>query len=381
MYRVGGDEFLVVLPGVDLPEGVAVAERLRQAVAETKPAGLEVTISLGVGRRLRRRGQPRGPARRRRPGAVRGQGRGPQRGPRRRPRRPRAAARGARRSRRLAPRAQAADPPGAGVHSPAPMDYPVENFTAEERAAPRARISPIWTRPVFALVNLPETVKGALFARYSRYGGTLRRLFLDEFADDLPSGAGADLRRRGGTARGAALRADLPGLRRRLGGPARRGARGLRVGLERDDQGAAAAAAGRLPGAVDALHRLRRADGRRRRLPLLARSGARPGVRARDGRAVLHLCLRAAAGGGLGRDRFPRADGEPEAAHRRSIRAKALDLLRGLLPAASLSHMGMFATGQTYEQLVLHLLASPLPEARFYGDQILGSSRRWCRAS
>ena len=37
-------------------------------------------------------------------------------------------------------------------------------------------------------------------------------------------------------------------------------------------------------------------------------------------------------------DRFPRADGEPEAAHRRSIRAKALDLLRGLLPASSLSH-------------------------------------------
>jgi len=40
---------------------------------------------------------------------------------------------------------------------------------------------------VFALVNLPETVKGALFARYSRYPGTLRRLFLDEFADSLPA--------------------------------------------------------------------------------------------------------------------------------------------------------------------------------------------------
>ena len=43
-------------------------------------------------------------------------------------------------------------------------------------------------------------------------------------------------------------------------------------------------------------------------------------------------------------ERFPRPDGEPEAAHRRSIRAKALDLLRGLLPAASLSHVGIFAT-------------------------------------
>ena len=39
--------------------------------------------------------------------------------------------------------------------------------------------------PVFALVNLPEVVKGALFARYSRSAKSLRRLFLDEFVGDL----------------------------------------------------------------------------------------------------------------------------------------------------------------------------------------------------
>ena len=64
------------------------------------------------------------------------------------------------------------------------MRYPVEEFSAEERAA----LAPHFTnldRPVFALVDLPETVKGALFARYSRYQGTLRRLYLDEFAGDL----------------------------------------------------------------------------------------------------------------------------------------------------------------------------------------------------
>ena len=68
---------------------------------------------------------------------------------------------------------------------------------------------------------------------------------------------------------------------------------------------------------------------------------------------------------------FPRAGDEPPAAHARAIKAKALDLLRGLLPASSLSHMGIFATGQTYEQLILHLLAHPLPEARDYGRMIL----------
>ena len=43
-------------------------------------------------------------------------------------------------------------------------------------------------QPVFALVNLPEVVKGALFARYSRSAASLRRLFLDEFLDDLDIG-------------------------------------------------------------------------------------------------------------------------------------------------------------------------------------------------
>jgi thymidylate synthase ThyX len=74
-------------------------------------------------------------------------------------------------------------------------------------------------------------------------------------------------------------------------------------------------------------------------------------------------------------EQFPRAEGEPEGAYARAIQAKALDLLRGLLPASSLSHMGIFATGQTYEQLILHLLAHPLPEARSYGAMILDATK------
>src|SRR5204862_207198 len=58
-----------------------------------------------------------------------------------------------------------------------------DQFSPEERAA----LSPYFTNldgPVFALVNLPEVVKGALFARYSRSPKSLRRLFLDEFLTD-----------------------------------------------------------------------------------------------------------------------------------------------------------------------------------------------------
>src|SRR5690349_14770329 len=52
-------------------------------------------------------------------------------------------------------------------------------------------------------------------------------------------------------------------------------------------------------------------------------------------------------------ERWPRGEGEPEGPWQRSIRAKALDLLRGLLPAATLSHVGIYASGQAYEQLLL----------------------------
>ena len=69
--------------------------------------------------------------------------------------------------------------------------------------------------------------------------------------------------------------------------------------------------------------------------------------------------------------RWPRGDDEPEGPWQRSIRAKALDLLRGLLPAATLSHVGIYASGQAYEQLIMRLMASPLPEAREYGGMIL----------
>src|SRR5579883_161462 len=62
--------------------------------------------------------------------------------------------------------------------------YAEETFTPEEQAVLRRYVTNL-DQPVFALVNLPEVVKGALFARYSRSAKSLRRLFLDEFVGDL----------------------------------------------------------------------------------------------------------------------------------------------------------------------------------------------------
>ena len=62
--------------------------------------------------------------------------------------------------------------------------YAVEEWTDDEAEILRRYFTNL-DGPVFALVNLPEVVKGALFARYSRTAKSLRRLFLDEFVGDL----------------------------------------------------------------------------------------------------------------------------------------------------------------------------------------------------
>ncbi len=175
-----------------------------------------------------------------------------------------------------------------GRYDRPPVEYPVESFNEAERE----RLRPHFTnldRPVFALVNLPETVKAALFARYSRYPGTLRQLFLEEFADDLPApgsltGAGegrraAQLYERIFLGYGDDSVAQLGGAhvacewvsnvltkvlqRPRLGGYLEQSTRYIAYDAPMPDP----------PG----------------RLPLLPRRRARPGLRARHGRAVRHL--------------------------------------------------------------------------------------------
>ncbi len=75
-------------------------------------------------------------------------------------------------------------------------------------------------------------------------------------------------------------------------------------------------------------------------------------------------------------ERFPQQAGDSDFVYRQATRAKALDALRGLLPAASLSNIGIYGTGQAYEQLLLRMRAHPLPEARHYADSMLVELRK-----
>jgi thymidylate synthase ThyX len=58
------------------------------------------------------------------------------------------------------------------------------------------------------------------------------------------------------------------------------------------------------------------------------------------------------------------------------IRAKALDTLRGLLPAATTSNVGIYGTAQGYEQLLLRMRAHPLAEVRAAADAMLRELRK-----
>jgi thymidylate synthase ThyX len=71
------------------------------------------------------------------------------------------------------------------------------------------------------------------------------------------------------------------------------------------------------------------------------------------------------------RHRYPKAPEDSEAIYRSVIRAKALDTLRGLLPAATTSNVGLYGTGQAYEALLLRMFAHPLAEVRDHAAAML----------
>jgi thymidylate synthase ThyX len=258
-------------------------------------------------------------------------------------------------------------------HYDARVRYPVEDFSPEERAL----LAPHFTnleRPVFALVNLPETVKGALFARYSRYSGTVRRLYLEEFAEDAPSGGRPFDDEEGARAAQLYERVFLG-----YGDDSIAQVGGAHIACEWvSNVLTKVLQRGRLAAYLEQSTRYIPYDqplpGGGYRFYRDEQLGPEFAAAMDELFAIYSRSL--AAVESWAATRWPRGEGEPEGPWQRSIRAKALDLLRGLLPAATLSHVGIYASGQAYEQLVMRLMASPLPEAREYGGMILAELQR-----
>ena len=252
-----------------------------------------------------------------------------------------------------------------------------ERFTGDERRA----LSPYFTNldeDVFALRNLPEVVKGALFARYSRSAKSLRRLFLDEFLDAVSAG-----------------RTPEPAV-----GVERADRLYERVFGDYGDDSVAQLGAAHL--ACEGVSNLLTKVLERGRLAAYLEQSTRyVPYTDRPGGRWKYLVPEELSGHPLRgryvstlddafetyrrwlepaqvhfRRRYPNTAGDSEGVYRAVIRAKALDTLRGLLPAATRSNVGIFASGQAFEALLLRLRAHPLAEARASADRMLTELRK-----
>jgi hypothetical protein len=76
------------------------------------------------------------------------------------------------------------------------------------------------------------------------------------------------------------------------------------------------------------------------------------------------------------RERFPKDPADSDFVYNQTILAKTCDTLRMLLPAGTRSNLGIYATGQSYEQLLMRLAQHPLVEMREYGDLMLVELRK-----
>lgn len=257
--------------------------------------------------------------------------------------------------------------------------YVAEQWTDEEADVLRRYFTNL-DEPVFALVNLPEVVKGALFARYSRSAKSLRRLFLDEFLGDLDISGDATIDATIGLSHAEKLY--------------------HRIFFEYGDDSVAQLGGVHLA-CEQASNILTKVLEWGRLMSYLEQStryiayDTRIGGRYRYYRdpEVLQSTLGTRYVGDMDRlfdtyadmvnpmqdyvrSQFPKHADDSDFVYRQAVKAKAFDALRGLLPAASVSNVGIYGTGQGYEALLLRMRSHPLPEARYYADLMLRELRK-----
>ncbi|HLH99648.1 MAG TPA: FAD-dependent thymidylate synthase [Acidimicrobiales bacterium] len=263
---------------------------------------------------------------------------------------------------------------------PEPAHYATEEWTDEEAEILRRYFTNL-EGPVFALVNLPEVVKGALFARYSRSAKSLRRLFLDEFVGDLDVSGDHSIDATVGLERAEQL---YDRVFYEYGDDSVAQLGGVHLACEQASNLLTKAIEwSRMMSYMEKSTRYvaydsRIDNGRYRyyRDPTVLRSplGARY-VGDMDHLFDAYRDLLPVLQDWFGQ-RHPRQPGDSDFAWRRSVRAKAYDALRGMLPAAAISNLGIYASGQAYEGLLVRLRAHPLPEARAYAGLILTELRK-----
>jgi thymidylate synthase ThyX len=257
--------------------------------------------------------------------------------------------------------------------------YVPEAFTTAEADVLRRYFTNL-DGPVFALVNLPEVVKGALFARYSRSPKSLRRLFIDEFVGELDIAGDQTIDATIGLERAEKL---YEKVFVEYGDDSVAQLGGVHVACEQASNILTKVLEwGRLMSYLEQSTRYIAYDNRMRgryrfyRDPaiLTSRFGTRyVGDMDRMFDAYGHVL---AAVTDHVRATVAHDPADSEFVFRQATRARALDAARGILPAASLANVGIYGSGQAFEALLLRLRAHPLPEARDAGELMLHELRK-----
>jgi thymidylate synthase ThyX len=257
--------------------------------------------------------------------------------------------------------------------------YIAEDFEPDEADILRRYFTNL-DGPVFALVNLPEVVKGALFARYSRSPKSLRRLFLDEFVGDLDISGDHSVDATVGLARAEEL---YERVFFEYGDDSVAQLGGVHLACEQSSNLLTKILEwGRLMSYLEQSTRYIAYDARlggryryyRDPAVLASRFGTRyvgDMDRLFDSYSLLVTKVTDHVRSTVARHRD-----DSEFVYRQATRAKALDAVRGVLPAASLSNVGIYGSGQGFEALLLRMRAHPLPEARSYAELMLHELRK-----
>jgi thymidylate synthase ThyX len=257
--------------------------------------------------------------------------------------------------------------------------YVPEEFSAAEADVLRRYFTNL-DGPVFALVNLPEVVKGALFARYSRSPKSLRRLFLDEFVGDLDVSGDDSVDATVGLSRAEQL---YEKVFVEYGDDSVAQLGGVHLACEQASNVLTKILEwGRLMSYLEQSTRYIAYDSRlggryryyRDPAVLASRFGTRY-VGDMDRMFDAYSLLVARITDHV-RTTVPRQERDSDFVYRQATRAKALDAVRGVLPAAALSNVGIYGSGQGFESLLLRMRSHPLPEARQYAELMLVELRK-----
>lgn len=257
----------------------------------------------------------------------------------------------------------------------------MESFTEKEREI----LSQFCTNTdsgCFALINLPEAVKGALFSRYSRSSKSLRRVLLDEFILNPEAGFAeivGEMKNRGESQLVATKKAEEFYDRVLVGygddsvaelGGAHLACENISIVLTKIMQDARIGISP-LEKSTRYVYFDQKVDGRYRYLReerIMQSKYSEEYVKACDLLFDTYASLIPEMAK-IEQEKFPRESEVSERAYSATIRAKVCDILRGILPSSTLTNAGFFGNGRAFEYLLVKMYANPLSESRSTAKQ------------